>query len=89
MISLQGKQKDKKRKNEANKMKNSKKTLLTIVAGVSVAILCMLAYYGICMFMLQNNMQSSNLHGISIMVIAICSWLALNSNKKNDKKVVE
>lgn len=89
MIRLQGKQKDEKRKNEVNKMKNSKKTLLTIVAGVSVAILCMCAYYGICMFMLQNNMQLSDLHGGAIAVTAICSLVALMSNKKKDKKVVE
>ena len=67
-------------------MKKNLKNVVVRVAGVvGFAVLCMAAYYGLSMFILQNGVQ--NMSSMLCPVVAVaCACIAIGAERKQKAK---
>lgn len=76
-----------KRKEDKEMKKNFKKVAVRVAGIVGLAVICMTAYYGVCMFLLQNGAQRiTPMFGGAVGSICVCIVL-LAERKKNANDV--
>lgn len=63
--------------------KNFKKVAVRVTGIVGLAVICMVAYYGVCMFLLQNGVQMiTPMFGSTVCSICVCIVLLAERKKK-------